>query len=367
MRVLITGGAGFIGSHVADKLLSKGHDVWVFDNLDPQVHKTNEWPDYLNPNVTKILGDCFLNYDLLKDTIVDNDIEAIYHFASKVGVGQSMFEIKKYTDSSVGGTANLLQILTEYPIKKLIIASSMSCYGEGLYQASDALIEKGLYRTDDQLKNRQWEYDGLTPLPTPESKPFESNSIYALNKNMQEAMCMSFGKAYDIPVVALRFWNAYGSRQSLSNAYTGVAAIFCGCFLSDKKPLIFEDGNQKRDFIHIDDLVQACYLALIDDKANFESYNVGSGHPLSVLDLVNTIGQELKPDGYEYEVTGNYRVGDVRHCYPDISKIKRELGYEPKYAFRDGVKDLISWVKEQKSTIAIDEMKDELGKRNLIK
>jgi len=371
MRVLITGGAGFIGSHLTDLLIEQNHEVFIYDNLDLQVHQKKEWPEYLNEKATKIFGDV-LDFEHFKTVIQEEEIEAVFHFAAKVGVGQSMYQIKEYTDVNIGGTSNLLQILAneKHRVKRLIIAASMSSYGEGAYydSSSDAVINLNMTRSIDQLKNKNWDFpENFKPVPTPEAKPFESQSIYALNKKQQEEMCMSIGKTYNIPTISLRFYNIYGQRQSLSNPYTGVAAVFCGCYLSGKSPMIFEDGNQIRDFIHVSDVVNACYLAMTTDKqeAFYEAFNVGCGRPLTVLDLANAIKNAMNSD-LEPQIVNEFRVGDIRHSYPSIEKIKTILGFDPKIKFESGVEDLIEWVKLQRSDIDYEKMKKELEEKNLV-
>jgi dTDP-L-rhamnose 4-epimerase len=368
MKILITGGAGFVGSHLADKLIKEGHKVFIFDLLDKQVHPSCGWPSYLHKDAEHILGDV-RKQTHLSSVIIGNGIDVIYHFAAKVGVGQSMYEIKDYVDVNVGGTANLLNVLAneKHSVKKLIIASSMSCYGEGSYfnLAEGTLTFNGLERKESDLKEKKWDFSHLNPVATREYKILEAKSIYALTKKMQEEMCLSIGKAYNIPTVALRFFNIYGTRQALSNPYTGVAAIFCGCYLDSKKPMIFEDGRQTRDFIHVSDVVEACYLAMIKEKANNNIYNVGSGHWITVWELAKLIQKEMKSD-LEPEVTHKYRVGDIRHCFASIDKIQQDLGFDPKIEIQNGIPELIEWVKQQTSSIDIKKMKTQLDNKNLI-
>lgn len=361
MNVLITGGAGFIGSHLADKLIANGHDVVVYDNLDTQVHLTGDWPDYLNEKVEKIYGDV-CDKSFLQQVIFDYNIEAIYHLAAKVGVGQSMYEIDPYVNVNVGGTANVLDIIVNKKtnIKKLIVASSMSCYGEGAYEQNP----KNLVRDIQQLQEHKWDI-GHTPIATPESKALESQSIYALSKKMQEEMCLSIGRTYNIPTVALRFFNIYGTRQSLSNPYTGVVAIFCSCFLNNQSPIIFEDGEQLRDFVHIDDITEACYLSMVKSQGDYEVFNVGSGRKISIYDLAVLV-QELMGSDKDPIISNKFRVGDIRHCFADIGKIRRYLGFKPQHDLKEGLKDLIEWVKLQNSHKSVTEMIDKLSDKKLI-
>ncbi len=264
-HVLVTGGAGFIGSHVAEELLQHGYRVRVLDNLSVQVHGVErETPTYLNPDVELIVDD-IRNPDAVRRAL--KGIDAVYHFVAMVGVGQSMYELVRYTDVNNVGTAVLLEALIERPVERLVVASSMSIYGEGLYESADGTIHSDVERTLDQLKSNHWEMrsrtgEPLKPVPTPEWKTPSLASVYALSKYDQERMCMMVGRAYGIPSVALRFFNAYGPNQALSNPYTGVLAIFASRLLNGKPPILFEDGNQLRDFVSVYDVARACRLAL---------------------------------------------------------------------------------------------------------
>ncbi|MCK6591546.1 MAG: NAD-dependent epimerase/dehydratase family protein, partial [Polyangiaceae bacterium] len=264
-RILITGGAGFIGSHLADELLRHGHSIRVLDNLSPQVHgPERSRPSYLSKEIELQIGDVRSESDVRRAL---EGIDAVYHFAAMVGVGQSMYEIAAYTSVNNMGTAVLLEALIAKPVERLIVASSMSVYGEGYYLGPDGAPKPGLERTLNQLKSGEWEVrdeqgNALQPAPTPESKTPALPSVYALSKYDQERMCLMVGRAYGIPAVALRFFNAYGPRQSLSNPYTGVLAIFASRLLNGRAPLIFEDGEQRRDFVSVYDVARACRLAL---------------------------------------------------------------------------------------------------------
>jgi dTDP-L-rhamnose 4-epimerase len=259
-HVLITGGAGFIGSHLADELLTHGYKVRALDSLAPQVHGgAARRPEYLDPDVELVVGD-IRDRDAVRRAL--EGIDAVYHLAAAVGVGQSMYEIVHYTNLNNVGTAVLLEALIEKPVERLVVASSMSIYGEGLYRAPDGSTSRGLERSVEQLRRHEWEvrnnrHEILTPVPTPESKPPALASVYALSKYDQERMCLIVGRAYRIPTVAMRFFNVYGTRQALSNPYTGVLAIFASRLLNDKPPLIYEDGMQQRDFVSVYDIAQA--------------------------------------------------------------------------------------------------------------
>ena len=366
--VLITGGAGFIGSHVATELLRSGYHVRVLDSLVTQVHgETPERPAYLNKDVEFILGDV-RNPEVLDEAL--SGVEAVYHFVALVGVGQSMYQIAEYTSVNNLGTAALLERLVKHPVKKLIVASSMSVYGEGLYRKPDGADYPHAFRTAKQLKAHLWEMvtpEGapLVPVPTPESKQPSLASVYALSKYDQEQMCLIIGRAYGLPTVALRFFNAYGPFQSLSNPYTGVLAIFASRLMNNKRPIIFEDGQQLRDFVSVYDVAQACRLALETPGAQDLTFNVGSGESITVANVAKklsaVLGKSLDP-----EVTAKYRVGDIRHCYPDITLAREVLGYQPKVTLEAGMRDLAAWLEMQTAHDRFNEMRDELSSRGLV-
>lgn len=365
-KILITGGAGFIGSHLCDELISKGYSVRVLDSLIAQVHGPDaERPEYLHPDVELVVGDVRDKAAVLSAL---KGVDAVYHFAARVGVGQSMYEVNEYTDVNNRGTAVLLEALIENPVKRLIVASSMSIYGEGLYVSENGDVVEDASRPLQQLKNSDWElyHDGtpLKPIATPESKKPSLASVYALSKYDQEVMSLICGKAYNIPTVALRFFNVYGTRQALSNPYTGVLAIFASRYLNNKAPLIFEDGGQKRDFVSVKDVAKACRLALEVEEAAYEVFNIGSGNSYTVNEIARKLSQTMGVD-VEQNVTGEYRVGDIRHCFGDISKAKRILGFEPEVNFEDGLKELAEWLEEQVAVDNVDQAKEELAARGL--
>lgn len=369
MKVLITGGAGFIGSHLTDSLIKKGHEVTAFDNFSPQVHKA--YPTYLNPSVKVIKGDVKNKEELHKAL---ENIEAVYHFAAIVGVGQSMYEIDHYTNTNVGGTANLWDVLVnkKNQVKKVIVASSMSLYGEGTYICKECSSKEFRDRTQEQMKNKDWEMkckncdSNMDPIPTPETKVPVPDSVYAYTKKFQEDMSLNIGKTYGIPSVALRFFNAVGPRQALSNPYTGVAAIFMSRIKNNNSPLVFEDGKQLRDFVSIQDISQACTLSLEKNSANYEVFNVGSGNKISVSGLA-TVLNEIYGTNHQPQITHKFRVGDVRHCFADISKIKSKLDFESMVPLKEELKLLSEWSKNEESTDKVDHMKDQLESKGLVK
>jgi dTDP-L-rhamnose 4-epimerase len=364
--VLITGGAGFIGSHLADRLLDRGCDVRVLDALVPQVHG-NGYPYYLNPNAELLRGD-LRDADTVSRAL--RGVDAVYHFAAAVGVGQSMYEIEAYTSANSLGTAVLLEALAARPVAKLVVASSMSVYGEGLYRDSFGNHRVVAERTVEQLRQCVWDFadDGigpLEPLPTPESKPVSLSSVYALTKYSQECMCLMVGRAYAIPTIALRFFNVYGPRQALSNPYTGVLAIFASRYLNDKPPLIFEDGNQKRDFVSVHDIVQACSLCLDAPASEPRVFNIGSGRAYTIRELAERMAQALGKETIAPQVTGKYRVGDIRHCFADISLARARLAYEPQVSLEQGIVELAGWLEGRTAVDRVDNARAELAERGL--
>lgn len=367
-HVLITGGAGFIGSHLARELLAQGYRVRVLDNLSPQVHgKSGNRPDYLEEDAELTVGDV-RDADAVKRAL--KNIDAVYHFAAAVGVGQSMYEIANYTSINNMGTAVLLEALIDKPVERLIIASSMSIYGEGLYRAPDGSIASGLDRSLSQLRAHDWEVrdangDVLEPIPTPETKTPSLASVYALSKYDQERLCLITGRAYNIPTVALRFFNVYGPHQALSNPYTGVLAIFASRLLNDSAPMIFEDGNQKRDFVHVKDVARACRLALEVPDAAGRVLNVGSGNSYTVREIAQRIATVMGKEELKPEITGKYRVGDIRHCYADITQARKLLGYQPQVDFEDGMSELAQWLETQTADDRVAQARTELDKRGL--
>jgi dTDP-L-rhamnose 4-epimerase len=366
-KILITGGAGFIGSHLSDELLGKGYSVRILDNISEQVHGKHERPDYLNGDVEVIKGDV-RDPDMLEKAL--KGIDSVYHFAAMVGVGQSMYEIVDYTDVNNLGTASLLEELIKRPVEKLVVASSMSIYGEGLYKNVEGEIVPGFERTLEQLKAHQWElrdHQGgeLKPVATPETKQPSLASIYALSKFDQERMCLIVGRTYNIPTVALRFFNVYGPRQALSNPYTGVLAIFASRLLNDNPPMIFEDGGQMRDFVSVYDVAQACRLALETPEAGGRVFNIGSGHHFTVREVAERMSSVMNKTFIEPQITGKYRAGDIRHCFADISQARALLGYEPRVSFEEGLAELVEWLEGQAAVDRVAQASAELSRRGL--
>lgn len=370
-NVLVTGGAGFIGSHLVDGLVERGHRVRVVDALVPQVHGENAAPSYLNPDAEFIQGNVCDRAAV--DKALDG-IDVVYHEAAEVGVGQSMYEIERYVRANDLGTAVLLEAILgrKSQIKKLVVASSMSIYGEGAFTCEACGVVAPQLRPVDQLLNRDWEVkcpkcgQELSPAPTTEEKPLYPTSVYAVTKQDQEQFCLAVGRSYGIPAVALRYFNVYGTRQALSNPYTGVCAIFSARLLNNNRPLVFEDGEQSRDFVHVSDIVQANLLALETDRANYQAINVGTGRATSIREVSRLLAEGLGLD-LEPEIVSKYREGDIRHCVADISKAKSLLGYEPKVSLENGIPELLKWVREQAARDKVESATAELESRQLVR
>jgi dTDP-L-rhamnose 4-epimerase len=347
--ILITGGAGFIGSHLADALLAQGHSVRALDNLTPQVHEAAGRPAYLAGDVELQVGDV-RDPEAVRRALAG--VDAVVHLAARVGVGQSMYEPASYTMENCGGTAVLLEALLDRPVRRLVVASSMSIYGEGAYRTDDGRLVEPRERTRAQLEADDWEPRGpdgdrLRPVPTPESKRPALSSIYALTKYEQERACLIFGAAYAVPAVALRFFNTYGTRQALSNPYTGVLAIFASRLLNERPPLAYEDGLQRRDFVAVGDVARAICLALERDEPAGHAINVGSGESVTVGEVGERLARTVGKDYLVPELTGDYRAGDIRHCFADISLARTLLAYEPAVALDEGLAELAAWLEGQ--------------------
>ncbi len=371
MNVLVTGGAGFIGSHLADALVSEGHRVRILDSLAEEVHG-GVVPQHLNADAE------FIHGTVCDPTTVESamdGIEAVFHLAAELGLGRSMYQVRRFVTGNDLGTAVVLEELIKRhgQIKKLIVASSMSLYGEGPYRCDSC--EEMFYpelRSEAQLAEKQWEFNcvacgsTLTTLPTPEEKPLNPTSVYAVGKQVQEQYSMIIGRAYKIPTVAFRYFNVYGPRQALSNPYTGACAIFSSRLLNDQRPLVYEDGNQTRDFVSVHDIVRANLLALKSAGADYQVLNVGTGRATSIRYIAEVIGDGLKKR-IEPEVTGQFREGDIRHCIADISKAQRLLGYQPSVELIDGLIELLAWVGSQQADDRLGMAAAELAAHSLVK
>ncbi|WP_239985605.1 MULTISPECIES: NAD-dependent epimerase/dehydratase family protein [Arenibacter] len=370
-NILITGGAGFIGSNLALKLNEKGYNVTVLDNLSEQIHgkdPINTSPLYnsIRNKVVFIKGDV-INIQDWKKAIYNQDI--IVHFAAETGTGQSMYEIKKYTQVNVQGTAIMLDLLVNTPntVKKVVIASSRSIYGEGKYLSKELgyVYPKHRIEEDMDISDFEVKYPNSSPLQlvaTDENSKIHPTSVYGITKQNQEQMVMTVCPTKGIAPVAFRYQNVYGPGQSLSNPYTGILSIFSTQIKNGNGINIFEDGKETRDFVYIDDIVDATILGIEKEEANGEIFNVGTGVPTDVITVANTLIKNFNTS-VPLTITGNYRLGDIRHNYADLTKIKATLGFNPKIEFQQGIKNFTDWVntqeiKEDKYEKSISEMKE---------
>ena len=370
--VLVTGGAGFIGSHLAQALVSRGHRVRVLDVLDPQVHGSNGSAPKTPAGVEMLRGD-ILDEDLLRRALIG--VEVVFHQAASVGVGQSMYEPAAYTRVNSLGTARLMEQIAARgsKVEKVILASSMSLYGEGKYVCAACGPAAPPPRRRDGLIPGRWEPEcpgcaaDLAPAPTDEGKPAAPTSVYAVTKRCQEETVLVMGRAYGIPAVALRYFNVYGPGQSLSNPYTGVAAIFASRILNGAPPLLFEDGRQSRDFVHVSDIVRANLLAMEKPQADYQVFNVGTGRRVPLLDLASGLLGKLAPETeLSPEIVGSFREGDIRHCYADIAKIRQALGFAPEVSLEKGFDDLAAWARTQRAEDRTGPANAELLSRGLL-
>ena len=365
--VLITGGAGFVGRHVARALLARGDKVRALDSLIEQVHPTRSRPDELDADVEVIVGDV-RDEDMVKAALKGAD--SVIHLAAEVGVGQSMYQVERYTSVNELGTAVLFQQLIDNPVRRVVVASSMSLYGEGLYRTVDGDPREQVVRTG---RNADGSWDPLDeqgrpliPVPTPESKQPGLRSVYAINKYVQELLTLTLTAQYGMEGCALRLWNIYGPGQALSNPYTGVLAIFASRIANGQSPMIFEDGAQRRDFVHVSDVARAFLLALDRPEANGQVFNIGSGEDRSVEEVARLQAASMGRADLEPEITGKARAGDIRHNIPDLTKARTVLGYEARQDFSEGLAELAEWVSRQEATDKVAEARRELEARGLV-
>ena len=369
-KILVTGGAGFIGSHLVDALVEQGHQVRVLDALVSQVH-TGGPPEFLNPKTE------FLRGDICDRTLVQKALEGVsvvFHQAAEVGVGQSMYEMERYVRANTLGTAILLEeiVARREHINKVVVASSMSVYGEGAYTCRKCRPQSPKLRSSEQLVKHDWELHcgdcggELKPAPTSEEKPIFPTSVYAVSKQDQEQLCLVVGRSYGVPTVALRYFNVYGQRQALSNPYTGICAIFSSRLLHDQAPIVFEDGAQTRDFVHVSDIVQANLRAIESDGGDYETINIGTGVPTSVNQIAKMLADGLGKK-IPAQIVGKFREGDIRHCIADISKAGKLLGYKPAVSLQKGIPELLAWVRQQRASDRTAQATQELETRNLVR
>ncbi len=365
-RVLVTGGAGFIGCHVCRTLLDRGYLIRVLDRLHEQVHGDGR----LNP----VLQDCdFVLGDVRDSDLVETALrgcDAVIHLAAEVGVGQSMYEIDRYVATNDLGTAVLLQALLKEPVERVVVASSMSIYGEGLYRTADGRLIEDALRTS-RSPSGGWDPTDdagrpLTPIATPESKRPSLASVYAINKYVQERMVLTVAQAYGMQGVALRLFNVYGPGQALSNPYTGVLAIFASRLLNGNRPLVFEDGEQRRDFVHVQDVANAFLLALENPSAAGQVFNIGSGQSISIAEVARQIAVAMDRPNLTSHILNKARTGDIRHCFADIKLAQRQLGFTPRRSFDRGMQELAAWVAQQSAVDRAGEARQELEVRGLV-
>ena len=367
-KVLVTGGAGFIGRFVASELLRRGHQVRVLDSLIEQVHGGATTADALDPEVE------FIRADVRDRAAVDRalaDVDSVVHLAAEVGVGQSMYAVERYTSVNDVGTAVLFEALIDQPVRRVVTASSMSIYGEGLYRDADGGMVEDAQRLPGAGTGSGWDpLDSLgrplTPLPTPEWKRPALSSIYALNKYVQERTTHIMAPAYGIEGVCLRLFNVYGPGQALSNPYTGVLAIFASRLLNDQAPMIFEDGGQRRDFVHVTDIARAFADALELPSAAGGTFNIGSGHDRPVTEIATELARAMGKPGIAPLIVGKSRVGDIRHCFCDTTEAADKLGFRARQDFASGLAELAEWVAEQTAVDRVDEARAELEARGLV-
>lgn len=355
MKVLISGGAGFIGSNLALKLMDRGYEVVLLDNLSQQIHGENPEESYtynlVRDKCELIVGDVTKFEDWRRAL---KSVDIVVHLAAETGTGQSMYEINKYVDVNIGGTAKLMEVITNEinQVKKVVVAASRAVYGEGKFQCEEHGIVYPESREDQDMSRGDFEVkcpicnQNVEMLPTDEESKLHPTSVYGHTKQSQEELCMIVGKSINLPVVAFRFQNVYGPGQSLKNPYTGILSIFSTRIKNGNDLNIFEDGLETRDFVYIEDITDSIILGIENDNANFQSFNVGSGEKIDVLTVANTL-KEKYGSNVNINVSGNYRLGDIRHNLGDLTKIRTLLGYEPKVKFTEGISNFVDWVEKQ--------------------
>ena len=367
-KVLVTGGAGFIGRAVTAELLARGNEVRILDSLIEQVHGDRERPTDLAVEAELIVGD-IRNRDIVSRAL--KDVDSVIHLAAEVGVGQSMYAVERYTSVNETGSAVLFEALIEQPVRRVVTASSMSIYGEGLYEDADGKVVQDAERQPRSAASQSWDprdADGrpLKPIATPEWKQPSLASIYALGKYVQERQTLIMTQAYGMEGTCLRLFNVYGPGQALSNPYTGVLAIFSSRLLNGQRPSIFEDGEQRRDFVYVGDVARGFCDALVHPDANGQVFNIGSGVDRSVRDVARSIARALHRNDLEPEIAGKARIGDIRHCFCDGSKAADVLDFRAGKDFDEGLAELAEWVAEQTADDRVDEARAELEARGLV-
>ena len=371
MRVLLTGGAGFVGSFLGERLLTAGHEVRLLDNLDPQVHSGGP-PPYLAPQAELLVGDIRARGQCVKAL---EGIDVVMHAAAAVGVAQSLYRVEHYVDVNVRGTATLLECLAERkrPIRKLVVLTSMTGYGEGVYRRrSDGRLLRVGIRSEEEIRRWGWDpvcpesLEPLEPAPTPEDAALLAQNVYALTKRYQEELALGLGRVYGFPVVCLRLFNVYGPRQSLSNPYTGVLTIFLSRLLAGQAPVVYEDGLQTRDFVSVHDVVDAIVAVMGSSAADGQVINIGSGVPRPIVEVARTLARVTGVPEIEPTITYQFRRGDVRHCTADVSRARKLLGFEPRVPWEQGLAELVRWCQEASTVDRFDQAEQELWARGLL-
>jgi dTDP-L-rhamnose 4-epimerase len=367
-RILVTGGAGFIGRHLARALLDSGYEVRVLDSLIEQVHAPDGPFDPVMREVELVRAD-IRDADSVRRAL--QGVDKVVHLAAEVGVGQSMYAIDRYVSVNDRGTAVLFQELIDCPVGRVVVASSMSVYGEGLYRRDDGSTVEDAERPATRSAQSGWDpvdrHGGrLVPLATPEWKRPSLASVYALTKFTQERLTLTVAPAYGMEAVALRLFNVYGPGQALSNPYTGVLAIFASRLLNGERPLVFEDGEQRRDFVHVEDVARAFVLALEEPAASGGVFNIGSGRDVSIREVGVQLAAAMGRENLEPDILGKARIGDIRHCFADISLARERLGFAPRRRFEDSLGELAAWVERQQAVDRVSQARRELEARGLV-
>jgi len=351
VTVLVTGGAGFIGSHLCNALVADGESVRALDNLDPLAHAQADRPARLSQDVDFVVGD-LRNADAIVSAL--EGVDRVYHLGGVVGNGESMINVARAVETNSLGTANLIEAILERRdrVRKLVVASSMVVYGEGAYVCAAHGRIAGPARNAERLARREWDpccpacKEPMEPVPIRESDPLRPLSVYGITKRDQEELCLTVGGAYGLDVAALRYLNVYGPGQALANPYTGVAAIFAARVINGRAPLVFEDGRQLRDLVHVSDIVRATRLAMDSPAAAGHAINVASRGAIRIGELADRIVELLGGD-QQPSVTGEHRVGDIRHCLGDATLARELLGFEARVAVEHGLPELAEWVSRQ--------------------